>query len=193
MREAEFSRSSRETKIKVIINLDGTGQTDITTGIGFFDHLLTLFAFHGSFDLTIKAEGDLDVDDHHTVEDVAIVLGLAIKEALGEKVGINRYGFFLLPMDEALARVVCDISGRPTLVFDAQFTREQIGDMATENVKEFFKALINSVGLTTHIGILSGENNHHMAEAIFKAFGRSLSEAVKVVTEKVPSSKGLID
>ncbi|HOJ47210.1 MAG TPA: imidazoleglycerol-phosphate dehydratase HisB [Bacillota bacterium] len=193
MRRAEYSRMSEETKISCMLNLDGTGKAEVKTGVGFLNHLLTLFTFHSGFDLTLNAEGDIYVDDHHTVEDVGIVLGTALDKALGDRLGINRYGFFLLPMDETLARVVCDISGRPYLVLEAAFTREMIGDLATENLKELLKSLANKAGLTLHIDILRGENNHHMAEAIFKALGRALGEAVKVTSDRNPSTKGLID
>ncbi len=193
MREASLKRESSESRIEVNLNLDGTGKSEIATGVGFFDHMLALFAFNAKIDLGLKARGDLNVDDHHTVEDVGIVLGQALKQALGEKKGIARYGYSLLPMDEALARVVLDISGRPFLVFSATFTKEQLGDLATEMIKEFFRALSVWAGLTLHMEIIYGVNNHHMAEALFKCFGQALFQAKKETGSIVPSTKGFID
>lgn len=192
MRNAIIKRDTKETKIEAILNLDGTGTNNINTGIGFFDHMLTLFSFHSGFDLTMKANGDLNVCDHHTIEDCGIVLGTLIKEALGDKRGINRYGSFRLVMDETLATVDLDISGRPYLVFNANFNREMVGTMSTEMVKEFFYAVAMNAGITLHINLIYGENDHHKIEAIFKAFGRALKEAVKVTGTAIPSSKGVI-
>lgn len=191
MRKAEIQRKTRETDIQVALNLDGSGQYDINTGIGFFDHLLSLFAFHASFDLQLQAQGDLAVDDHHTVEDVGIVLGQALRKAPGDARGIQRYGFFLLPMDEVLARAVVDISGRSFLQFQAQFSREKINDLATENILEFFRALVREAGITLHLEILTAGNDHHQAEALFKCFGRSLRDALMLdPSHRIPSTKG---
>lgn len=193
MRISEISRTTKETGISCRLNLDGTGKAAIETGVGFFDHMLQLFAFHGSFDLSLRAEGDLHVDDHHTIEDCGIVLGQAFREALQEKKGIARYGFFRCPMDGALAEVTLDISGRPYLVFNASFSRERIGTMATEMAEEFFRAFAVQAGITLHIGLLYGSNDHHCMEAVFKAFGHALSQAVKVEGNRIPSSKGVLE
>lgn len=193
MRISEIARTTKETGILCRLNLDGTGETAIETGIGFFDHMLQLFAFHGNFDLSLKADGDLQVDDHHTIEDCGIVLGQAFRNALDEKKGIARYGFFRCPMDEALAEVTLDISGRPYLVFNAGFSREKIGMMSTEMAEEFFRAFAVQSGITLHIGLLYGNNDHHCMEAIFKAFGHALSQAVKAEGNRVPSSKGVLE
>lgn len=191
MRKAEIHRQTRETDVQISLNLDGSGQFNINTGIGFFDHLLSLFAFHASFDLQLKAAGDLRIDDHHTVEDVGIVLGLALQKALGEARGVQRYGFFLLPMDEVLARAVVDLSGRAFLHFQAQFSREKVNDLATENILEFFRALVRAAGLTMHLEVLTAGNDHHQAEALFKCFGRSLKDAVRLgLDDQIPSTKG---
>ena len=176
-RTATCTRKTKETDITVTINLDGQGENDIHTGIGFFDHMLNGFARHGLFDLTVHAAGDLDVDCHHTIEDTGIVLGQAIQKALGEKKGIKRYGHFLLPMDETLALCAIDLSGRPYLNYDASFTSERIGEMDTEMVREFFYAVSYSAAMNLHLKILDGVNNHHMAEALFKAFGKALDMA----------------
>ena len=173
-RKAAIRRTTKETDIEVSLCLDGTGKTDIQTGIGFLDHMLDGFARHGLFDLTIEAEGDLEVDGHHTVEDTGIVLGSAILEALGGKEGIKRYGSFLLPMDETLILCAIDLSGRPYLNYDAAFTSERIGDLDTEMVREFFYA----VSYSARMNLLDGVNNHHIAEALFKGFGRALDMAV---------------
>ena len=177
-RIAACERNTKETKIKVTINLDGCGKTNIHTGIGFFDHMLDGFARHGLFDLDVQVEGDLDVDCHHTIEDTGIVLGKAIAKALGDKKGIKRYGFFLLPMDETLAMCAIDLSGRPYLNFDANFTVEKLGDFDTEMFREFFYAVSYSSAMNLHLKIMDGGNNHHMAEALFKAFGKALDMAV---------------
>lgn len=177
-RSAIVERITKETQITVELNLDGQGMTDISTGIGFFDHMLSGFARHGLFDLKVKVNGDLDVDCHHTIEDTGIVLGQAIQKALGEKKGIKRYGHFLLPMDETLALCAIDLSGRPYLNYDASFTTERIGEMDTEMIREFFYAVSYSAAMNLHLKILDGINNHHMAEALFKALGKALDMAV---------------
>ena len=177
-RIATCSRVTKETQIMITMNLDGTGKTDISTGIGFFDHMLCGFARHGLFDLDIDVSGDLVVDCHHTIEDTGIVLGQAIRKALGEKKGIKRYGSFMLPMDETLVLCAIDLSGRPYLNYDAEFTTERLGEMDTEMVREFFYAVSYSAAMNLHLKVLDGGNNHHMAEALFKAFGKSLDMAV---------------
>ena len=171
-------RKTKETDISITLNLDGTGNNDIHTGIGFFDHMLDGFARHGLFDLTVRVNGDLDVDSHHTIEDTGIVLGNAILKAIGDKAGIKRFGDMILPMDETLALCAVDLSGRPYLRYDAEFTVPKIGDMDTEMVKEFFYAVSYSAGMNIHLKIMDGENNHHMAEALFKSFGKALDMAV---------------
>ena len=176
-RIAKIERKTKETDIKLTINLDGEGKTNIQTGIGFFDHMLDGFARHGLFDLELSVKGDLDVDCHHTIEDTGIVLGKAIADALGEKKGIKRYGSFLLPMDETLALCAIDLSGRPYLNFQADFTVEKLEDFDTEMFREFFYALSYSAAMNLHLKILDGGNNHHMAEALFKAFGKALDMA----------------
>ena len=174
MRTATCVRKTKETEIQVTLNLDGTGKNEIHTGIGFFDHMLDGFARHGLFDLQVSVKGDLDVDCHHTVEDTGIVLGTAIREALGDKAGIKRYGHIILPMDETLALCALDLSGRPYLKFHADFTTEKIGELDTEMIKEFFYAVSYSAMMNIHLKILDGENSHHMAEALFKSFGKAL-------------------
>lgn len=176
-RSTTVERRTKETDISVILNIDGTGKSEINTGIGFLDHMLEGFSRHGFFDLKVKAKGDLEVDGHHTAEDTGIVLGQAIKGALGDKVGIKRYGFFVLPMDDALALCSVDLCGRPYFDFDCKFTAENVGGLATELVKEFFYAVSYASGMNLHIKMLSGTNNHHMIEAIFKAFAKALDEA----------------
>ena len=176
-RVAIYKRMTKETDISVTIDLDGTGKSEIHTGIGFFDHMLHGFARHGLFDLKVDVKGDLEVDCHHTVEDTGIVLGEAVKKAVGEKAGIRRYGHMLLPMDETLALCAVDLSGRPYLKFQADFTNDKIGDMDTEMIREFFYAVSYSAMMNIHLKILDGENSHHMAEALFKAFGKSLDIA----------------
>ena len=177
MRQAEIERNTFETKIKLSLNLDAQDPVDIQTGVGFFDHMLDGFARHGLFDLTVRVNGDLDVDSHHTIEDTGIVLGNAILKAIGDKVGIKRFGNMILPMDETLALCAVDLSGRPYLRYDAEFTVPKIGDMDTEMVKEFFYAVSYSAGMNIHLKIMDGENNHHMAEALFKSFGKALDMA----------------
>ena len=176
-RTATCTRKTKETDITVTINLDGQGKNDIHTGIGFFDHMLNGFARHGLFDLTVHAAGDLDVDCHHTVEDVGIVLGTAIAKAVGSKEGIKRYGNFMLPMDESLVLCAIDLSGRPYLNFDADFPTEKIGELDTEMIREFFYAISYSAMMNLHLKVLDGGNSHHMAEAMFKGFGKALDMA----------------
>lgn len=171
------SRTTKETDVFVALNLDGHGNNDIQTGIGFFDHMLDGFARHGLFDLTVKVNGDLHVDCHHTIEDTGIVLGEVIALALGNKAGIKRYGHMLLPMDETLALCAVDLSGRPYLKYDAAFTVDKIGAMDTEMIREFFYAVAYSAKMNIHLKIMDGENNHHMAEALFKSFGKALDMA----------------
>ena len=176
-RTANITRTTKETDINMMLELDGEGVSHIDTGIGFFNHMLEGFAKHGFFDLTLKCDGDIDVDCHHTIEDCGIVLGNAIKKAIGDKKGIKRFGSSILPMDETLVLCAVDLSGRPYLVFDAEFTVDKVGDMDTEMVKEFFYAVSYASGMNLHIKVLHSGNNHHMMEAIFKAFGRALDEA----------------
>ncbi len=176
-RIAEIKRKTKETDIEICLNIDGSGKSDIHTGIGFFDHMLEGFSKHGFFDLTCKIDGDLHVDGHHTVEDAGIVLGKAIKEAVGDKKGIRRYGFFLLPMDEVLALCAVDLCGRPYLQFDCDFTTNKVGDLETELVREFFYAVSYAAEMNLHIKILTPGNNHHMIEAMCKAFGKALDMA----------------
>lgn len=176
-RTASISRTTSETDIAVTLNLDGSGRSDIDTGIGFFDHMLRSFAKHVFFDLTVQVKGDLEVDCHHTIEDTGIVLGEAIKKAVGDKKGIRRYGSFALPMDETLVLTALDLSGRPYLCFDADFTVDRVGEFDTEMVREFFYAISYSCGMNLHIRQLAGQNNHHIIEAIFKSFAKALDEA----------------
>ena len=193
MRTSEIKRTTKETDIALSLCLDGTGKTEIRTGVGFLDHMLMLFASHGRFDLSVCCTGDVNVDDHHSVEDVGICLGQALREALGDCRGITRYGSMLLPMDEALVQCVLDISGRGYLVYHAEIPSQKVGTFDTELVEEFFLALVRSAGLTLHIRQLDGRNSHHIIEAMFKAFGRALSAAVKIDEsrrDEIPSTKG---
>ena len=176
-REASVNRTTKETDISLKFNIDGTGNSEIDTGIGFFDHMLDGFAKHGFFDMELVASGDLAVDGHHTVEDVGIVLGTAIKKAVGDKKGIRRYGSCILPMDETLVLCAVDLSGRPYLSFDAEFTTDRVGYLETELVKEFFYAISYKAKMNLHIKVLSGTNNHHIIEGMFKAFARALDDA----------------
>ncbi len=178
-RNAIVMRKTKETDISITLNLDGDGSGNIETGIGFFDHMLEGFSRHGFFNLDVKVNGDLHVDGHHSVEDTGIVLGTAIKEALGDKAGIRRYGSVILPMDDALALCAIDLCGRPYFAFECEFTTEKVGDLDTELVREFFYAVSYSAGMNLHIKMLSGMNNHHMIEAIFKAFAKALDEATR--------------
>lgn len=179
-RKADFVRKTKETDIALSLCLDGTGKSSVSTGIGFFDHMLEGFARHGLFDLKVSVEGDLAVDCHHTIEDTGIVLGNAIKKAVGDKCGIKRYGSCILPMDEVLVLCAIDLSGRPYLAFDAEFTTDRVGYFDTEMVKEFFYAISYTAGMNLHIKVLSGGNNHHMIEAMFKAFAKALDEATVI-------------
>ena len=195
MRESEIKRKTNETDITLVLNLDGTGRNTIETGIGFFNHMLTLFSVHSLVDLTLRCCGDTDVDYHHSVEDTGIALGEAVKEAIGEKKGIRRYGFFLLPMDEALVQVALDFSGRSMLSFNCPFPTEKIGSFDTELVAEFFSAFVRSAGITLHIDLVRGTNSHHIAEAVFKGFAHALRGAVEIDgrnSTAVPSSKGVL-
>ncbi|HCP15467.1 MAG TPA: imidazoleglycerol-phosphate dehydratase HisB [Peptococcaceae bacterium] len=193
MREGKLERNTKETSIQAWLALDGTGCADVSTGIGFFDHMLISWAVHGGFDLTLKAEGDLQVDGHHTVEDCGIVLGKALGLALADKSGLCRYGSFWLPMDDALAMAAVDVSGRPFLHFNAAFRNERIGDFETCLTREFFQALAFNAGITLHINLLYGENDHHGCEAIFKAVGHALSGAVmKNSSGEALSTKGVL-
>ena len=191
-RIASVNRKTKETDIRMELSLDGTGKYDVSTGIGFFDHMLEGFAKHGFFDMTVKVTGDLQVDGHHTVEDTGIVLGQAIARAVGDKKGIKRYGYFILPMDDALALCAVDLCGRPYLNFECDFTTERIGNLDTELIREFFYAIAYNAGMNLHIKLLSGTNNHHIAEAVFKAFAKALDMAVSMDSriEDVLSTKG---
>lgn len=193
MRTAIIERKSKETDIKVKINLDGSGKSSISTGVGFLNHMLELFAFHSKIDMDICVKGDLHIDSHHTIEDTAIVLGDAIASALGDRIGINRYGSFFLPMDESLARVVIDISGRGYLVFDADLPYGQLGNYDIEMTKEFFYTIAMRTGMTIHISLLYGINTHHKIEAIFKGFARAFKIAKEITGDTVSSTKGLLD
>jgi len=194
MRKSSVERNTSETKIKIDLNIDGTGKSDINTGIGFFDHMLTGFTKHGLFDMNVKIDGDLNVDGHHSIEDCGIVLGQAIKEAIGDKKGIKRFGYFILPMDDALALVSIDLGGRPYLDFQCDFNTEKCGDMETDMVREFFYAVSYSAMMNIHVKMLSGVNAHHMIEAIFKAFAKALDQATTFDSriEGVASTKGVI-
>ncbi|MGK9165993.1 imidazoleglycerol-phosphate dehydratase HisB [Inquilinus limosus] len=194
-RSATVDRATRETRISATVDLDGTGRSDIQTGIGFLDHMLDQLARHGLFDLTVRAEGDLHIDFHHTTEDVGIVLGQAFAKALGDRRGIQRYGEAHVPMDEALTRVAIDISARPYLVWDVRFTRDKLGEMDTELFREWFHAFAQNAGLTLHVANLYGENNHHIVESCFKALARALRAATSIDTRRpdaVPSTKGTL-
>ena len=193
-RRAEMERKTAETQISIKLNMDGEGKCDIATGIGFLDHMLTLLAKHSFMDLTVKAKGDLEVDSHHTVEDIGIVLGEALQEALGDKAGIHRYGNCFIPMDETLAQVCLDFSGRPFLLFGAEIPKIKLGNYDTEMTEEFFRAVAMHCGLTLHIRVLYGSNVHHIIEAIFKSFARAVAEAAAVDprVKGVMSSKGVL-
>tara|TARA_B100001013_G_scaffold339135_1_gene260820 strand:- start:263 stop:862 length:600 start_codon:yes stop_codon:yes gene_type:complete len=195
-RIAEIQRETKETQISLKLNLDGEGISTIETGVPFFNHMLELFTRHGLFDLEIKAQGDLDVDYHHVVEDIGIVLGQAVKEAVGDKLGINRYGFFLLPMDETLASVILDLGGRSVLVYRAETQERFIRDFNIGLIKEFFQAFANNAGANLHVNLEYGQEPHHIAEAIFKGFGRALDIATGIDSrqvDKLPSTKGRLD
>jgi len=195
MRRAEITRNTLETKIRVALDLDGTGASKLATGIGFFDHMLDQVARHGVIDLTVEAKGDLHIDAHHTIEDVGITIGQALAKALGDKKGLRRYGHAYVPLDEALSRVVVDLSGRPGLVFNVPFTRATIGEFDVDLVREFFQGLVNHAGITLHIDALRGDNSHHQAETVFKAFARALRMAVEADSRAagaIPSTKGTL-
>ena len=195
MRTATIQRTTAETDISLSLNLDGSGKGELKTGIGFLDHMLSLFARHGRFDLAISCKGDTGVDGHHSAEDIGIALGEALKAALGDKRGIRRYGSLLLPMDEALVLCALDLSGRATLRYRASIPSQKIGTFDTELIQEFFLALSRTAGITLHIQQLDGENSHHIAEAMFKAFGRALKEAVSIDSDaagEIPSTKGVL-
>ena len=195
MRTAEIARKTAETDICLTLDLDGSGRSEIDSGCGFLDHMLTLFARHGRFDLTLKCVGDTNVDYHHTTEDVGIVLGQAFAEALGDKRGIRRYGSMLLPMDEALILCALDLSGRVHLEYALDIPTEKVGDFDTELTKEFFYGFVRSAGATLHLRELAGENSHHIIEGAFKAFGRAMKEAVAIdeaYRDEIPSTKGML-
>ncbi len=193
MRKADVVRNTLETQISVEINIDGTGVSQFNTGLGFLDHMLDQIARHGLFDINVQAKGDLHIDAHHTVEDIGITLGQAFSKAMGDKKGINRYGYAYVPLDEALSRVVLDLSGRPGLEFNCEFTRAAIGEFDVDLVHEFFQGFVNHANVTLHIDNLKGHNSHHQAETIFKAFGRALRMAVTMdarMAGMMPSTKG---
>ncbi|MBE6039253.1 MAG: imidazoleglycerol-phosphate dehydratase HisB [Anaerofustis stercorihominis] len=195
MRESEITRNTAETKISIKLNLDGKYNPSniIDTKIGFFDHMLNLFAKHGNFDLSIICDGDIYVDCHHSMEDIGIALGKAFYDALGDKKGIRRYAHEYVPMDEALVRSALDISGRAYLVFAVNFTAERIGTMETECVEEFFRSFCDNAKITSHIHQLEGKNNHHICEGVFKSFARALGSAVEVISDEIPSTKGVLE
>jgi imidazoleglycerol-phosphate dehydratase len=195
MRKGTVKRKTKETDVAVAVDLDGNGRSSVATGIGFFDHMLDLLARHSRIDIDIKAKGDLHIDHHHTTEDVGIALGQAVKQALGDMKGITRYADVHVPMDEALTRVALDISGRPFLVFKAEFVRDKVGEFDTELVQEWFQAFATNAGITLHVETLYGTNDHHIAESCFKALARALRAAVAVdprAKDEVPSTKGLL-
>lgn len=194
-REASLERNTKETQISLKFCVDGSGKAKIDTGVGFFDHMLDGFARHGLFDLSVQVKGDLQVDDHHTLEDTGIVLGSAIREAVGDKKGIRRYGSCILPMDESLVLCAVDLSGRPYLSFEGEFTKDRLGDMDTEMIREFFYAISYSSKMNLHIKVLTPGNNHHMAEAMFKSFAKAL-DAATMVDERITdvlSTKGSLE
>jgi imidazoleglycerol-phosphate dehydratase len=193
MRSGKITRATKETEVTLSVNLDGTGRAEISTGIGFLDHMLDLLARHARFDISVKAKGDLHVDHHHTTEDVGIVLGQAVKQALGDMRGITRYADLHMPMDETLSRVAIDISGRPVLVFRVNFPRDKIGEFDVDLVREFFQAFATNAGVTLHVETLYGDNSHHVAESCFKGLARALRLAVAIdpaARDEVPSTKG---
>lgn len=192
MRSAEVQRNTLETRIRVKLDLDGSGTSKLATGVGFFDHMLDQIARHGMIDLEVEAQGDLHIDAHHTVEDVGISIGQALAKAIGDKKGVRRYGHAYVPLDEALSRVVVDLSGRPGLVFEVPFVRGTIGEFDVDLVREFFQGLVNHAAITLHVDALRGDNAHHQAETVFKAFGRALRMAVEADPRAsgIPSTKG---
>ena len=191
-RTAKITRKTKETDITLELNLDGVGQFKIDTGVGFLDHMLSHLSKHGKIDLTVNAKGDLQVDAHHTVEDIAICLGQALTKALGDKKGINRYGHSSVPMEDSLANVSIDLSGRPSFVYNVEYSTEKIGDFDVECIDEMLRSFSNSGGFNLHINVPYGTNSHHIAEAIFKALGQSLAQAVKIVGGDIPSTKGIL-
>lgn len=191
MRNATKKRSTRETDIEITIELDGTGSAEIDTGIAFFDHMLTSLARHGRIDLSVRAHGDIHIDEHHTIEDVGIVMGMALAEALGDKKGIERFGEARVPMDEALAEVALDLGGRSFLAFDTKFMSPKVGDFGTQMTRHFFESLVKNAGINAHMRV-DGENDHHKIEALFKAFALALKRAVTVSGTHVPSTKGVL-
>jgi imidazoleglycerol-phosphate dehydratase/histidinol-phosphatase len=191
MRVSELKRQTKETDIFIKLNLDGEGNSKINTGVAFFDHMLEQISKHGNFDLEVQAEGDLEVESHHLIEDVGIVLGKVFKEAVGDKKGMERYGFYFCPLDEALSRVILDFSGRPYFVFEGEFKRDLIGNCPTEMFEHFFKSFSDSAEMNLHIKI-EGKNDHHKIESCFKAFARSLKMATRITGESVASTKGVI-
>ena len=192
MRRSEVKRETAETKVELSLELDGSGRADVKTGVGFLDHMLTLLALHGGFDLAVSCRGDLEVDGHHSVEDIGLCLGAAILQALGNKRGINRYGSIILPMDEALILCAVDLSGRPCLRYTAEIPSEKVGDFDTELAREFFQAVANTGLMSLHIRQLDGINSHHIIEGMFKALGRALRQAVQVTGGALPSTKGVL-
>ncbi|MDP6690666.1 MAG: imidazoleglycerol-phosphate dehydratase HisB [Alphaproteobacteria bacterium] len=195
MRQAKVERNTKETQITVEVNLDGTGSYDVETGLGFLDHMLEQLSRHSLIDLTVKAKGDLHIDGHHTTEDTGLAIGEAIRGALGERTGIVRYGSALVPMDETLTRVALDLSDRPYLIWKVAFNRPKLGDMDTELFREWFQAISQAAGITLHVEVLYGQNNHHMIESCFKALARSLRQAVEIDPRRadaVPSTKGVL-
>ncbi len=193
-RDAKIKRQTKETVIELNLKLDGQGKQDISTGVGFFDHMLTHLAKHSGWDLTVKAKGDLAVDDHHTIEDVGLCLGMALKEALGDKAGIRRFSSVSVPMDETLASVAVDISGRPWLVYQVNYGTDKIGDFDVQLIQEFLRAVVNTAGITLHVNVPYGTNSHHIAEAIFKASAQALGLAARISDEsgQIPSTKGTL-
>ena len=193
MRQSDITRNTLETQVRVKLDLDGTGQSRLATGIGFLDHMLDQIARHGMLDLDVEAKGDLHIDAHHSIEDVGITLGQALAKAIGDKKGLRRYGHAYVPLDEALSRVVVDLSGRPGLVFNVNFTRATIGEFDVDLIREFFQGLVNHAAISLHLDNLRGDNAHHQAETLFKAFGRALRMAVEVdprAAGSIPSTKG---
>ncbi|MCD6435050.1 MAG: imidazoleglycerol-phosphate dehydratase HisB [Clostridiales bacterium] len=192
MRTIEIERRTKETSISLILNLDGTGKNEIDTGIGFMDHMLNSLSFYSGFDIFLKCKGDLEIDDHHTIEDIGIVLGQGLLQALGDRRGIQRFSNMTTPMDESLATVSLDIGNRPYLVYNLVFNREKIGQMDTQNFKEFFRAFAFESRMTLHVNLIYGENEHHKIEAVFKSLGRALKDAARVVNDQITSTKGVL-
>ena len=192
MRNSEVRRETAETSVVLSLELDGSGRAEISTGVGFLDHMLTLLALHGGFDLSVSCKGDLEVDAHHSVEDIGLCLGAALAQALGKKRGINRYGSIILPMDEALILCAVDLSGRPCLRYTANIPSQKVGEFDTELARELFQAVANTALMSLHIRQLDGENSHHIIEGMFKAFGRALRQAVAVTGGALPSTKGVL-